>query len=541
MDIWIRSVRTWAHLDRRRAASWSAPVFSSGSDAGTITVPGETNDYTGDWLICDGRLYTIKSCSPKNGVTQISVQLPEQAFARQLRYSGSGAERFGTFLASILQTEYIDQTDDMYSMPYLSVSSLDTTAFAFPVAGGEVYTLLQIIRLAAASGVYLTWTPSISGLAVQIASRESTVHHLFFSSGHEQLITQTYTSSVVAKATVRQTQTDRTTGEVTVLDSATYYWHTDGTFSTTPPDPRIPGTWVLTDVNEKKTLEEGAAAAFGRNTQAYKIEFYSDREMQLNDLVLCRIGELVVQGYVTFARRSSADSRIFYRAGDAATTLTEKVGALGSRGSATVVYGGGGGGGGGATPVATISLPLSWTDSGSGYYTCTPTIAGISVVASSKIDLQPTQAQTRQLQADGVSALYVENNNGVLTAYAVGNAPTTAMTIQCTVEDTTATSGVLGDTVGVDKKEIIVDHTFWLSFSAGTPGTRGAQGSIASPYPLSRLKSVSIVYTDSSNEYIPVAFAAGGSTGEFIYCNHYRAMSSASPSRATTVRMVFSV
>lgn len=88
--------------------------------------------------------------------------------------------------------------------------------------------------------------------------------------------------------------------------------------------------------------------------------------------------------------------------------------------------------------------------------------------------------------------------------------------------------------------DIIIDHQFTLSFSAGTPGTRGAQGSIVSPYPLSRLKSVSIVYTDSSNEYIPLAFAAPEGGVEYIYCNHYRAISSASSNRRSTVRMVFS-
>lgn len=83
--------------------------------------------------------------------------------------------------------------------------------------------------------------------------------------------------------------------------------------------------------------------------------------------------------------------------------------------------------------IASISLPLSWTDSGNGYYTVTPTISGAVVSATGKVDLQPTAAQILQLQSDDVTALYVENNAGVLTAYAVGAAPTTAMTMQCTV------------------------------------------------------------------------------------------------------------
>lgn len=90
--------------------------------------------------------------------------------------------------------------------------------------------------------------------------------------------------------------------------------------------------------------------------------------------------------------------------------------------------------------IATISLPLSWNDSGSGYYTVTPTISGVLVSTDGKVDLQPSQAQTIQLQSDGVSALYVENNNGALTAYAIGNAPTAAIEMQCTVTGVTGVS-----------------------------------------------------------------------------------------------------
>jgi len=328
MNVWLRSVRDWTHLARLPATAWELPAYSVASDAGSVTVPGEIDDCTGDWLICDGQLFTVKSCAPKNGMTTIAVLLAEEAFSRQLRFTGTGAETFGAFLASALQDEYIDQTDAMYSMPYLSVSNSDTTPFEFPVETGQVYTLLQIIRLAASAGVYLIWTPSVSGLAVSIAARPAAEHRLFFSGGHEQLISQTYTRSIVAKATVRQTQTDRDTGEVTVLDEATYYFHSDGSYSLTPPAPRIPGEWVLIDVNEKKTLEEGAAAAFGKNTQAYKIEFYSDKVLKQNDVVLCRIGRIVARGVLTYARRSSKDNRWLYRAGNAPTTLTEKLAAL---------------------------------------------------------------------------------------------------------------------------------------------------------------------------------------------------------------------
>ena len=81
----------------------------------------------------------------------------------------------------------------------------------------------------------------------------------------------------------------------------------------------------------------------------------------------------------------------------------------------------------------TISLPLSW--SGSGPYTDTATLTGTTATSQSMVSLQPTAAQLQQLITDGVTALYIENNSGTLTAYALGAAPSTAMTIQCTLTE----------------------------------------------------------------------------------------------------------
>ena len=81
-----------------------------------------------------------------------------------------------------------------------------------------------------------------------------------------------------------------------------------------------------------------------------------------------------------------------------------------------------------------VTLSAPW--SGAGPYTQTVTISGST--SNSKVDLQPTAAQLAQLINDGVQALYIANNSGTLTAYAVGAAPSTAMTLQCTLTEVTA-------------------------------------------------------------------------------------------------------
>ena len=59
----------------------------------------------------------------------------------------------------------------------------------------------------------------------------------------------------------------------------------------------------------------------------------------------------------------------------------------------------------------------------------------MTVTADSKVDIQPDAAAIMQLASDGVYGLYIENNAGTLTAYAIGAAPTVAMTLQAVVTE----------------------------------------------------------------------------------------------------------
>ena len=72
---------------------------------------------------------------------------------------------------------------------------------------------------------------------------------------------------------------------------------------------------------------------------------------------------------------------------------------------------------------------------GSGPYTQTVTVSGASVTANSKVDIQPDATAVQQMVDDGVSALYIVNNNTILTAYAVGAALTVDITVQVTVTE----------------------------------------------------------------------------------------------------------
>ena len=81
------------------------------------------------------------------------------------------------------------------------------------------------------------------------------------------------------------------------------------------------------------------------------------------------------------------------------------------------------------------SITFGTTWSGSDSYTQTVTVTGASVGSKSKVDLQPDATALAQLASDGITALYISNNAGTLTAYAIGGSISVSTTVQCTVSE----------------------------------------------------------------------------------------------------------
>lgn len=87
------------------------------------------------------------------------------------------------------------------------------------------------------------------------------------------------------------------------------------------------------------------------------------------------------------------------------------------------------------TKKATVTLSTDWTGTESPYMQAV-TIDGTT--ANSKVDLQADSTVIQQMIYDETVALYVVNNNGALTAYAVGDKPSIALTIQSTITEVSA-------------------------------------------------------------------------------------------------------
>lgn len=85
---------------------------------------------------------------------------------------------------------------------------------------------------------------------------------------------------------------------------------------------------------------------------------------------------------------------------------------------------------------AALSLPAaSWAGSASPY-TQSVTIDGITV--NSKVDIQMDATALGVLIDSGTSAIWIENNNGTLTAKALGEKPNANLSVQVTITEVTA-------------------------------------------------------------------------------------------------------
>ena len=88
-----------------------------------------------------------------------------------------------------------------------------------------------------------------------------------------------------------------------------------------------------------------------------------------------------------------------------------------------------------STKKVSITLSTNWTGDASPY---TQTVTISDTTANSKVDLQPDATAIAQMADDGTVALYIANVDGVLTANAVGEKPTVALTIQATITEVSA-------------------------------------------------------------------------------------------------------
>ena len=105
----------------------------------------------------------------------------------------------------------------------------------------------------------------------------------------------------------------------------TYYLSADGKVTTQEPVFRAEGKWEVLALDETEDLEEKVQDIFSQNSNSHKIEWRSTKPYDLYDTVVLRLDGGLMSSYVSYIGISSAYARFYYKSGELATTLTERL------------------------------------------------------------------------------------------------------------------------------------------------------------------------------------------------------------------------
>lgn len=75
----------------------------------------------------------------------------------------------------------------------------------------------------------------------------------------------------------------------------------------------------------------------------------------------------------------------------------------------------------------TITIGTGWSETDP--HIITVTAQDYTITSKTMVSILPHAGTIVQMREDGVQTMYITNNNGTLTAYAIGNKPTAAMTV----------------------------------------------------------------------------------------------------------------
>ena len=314
MDAFVKRFSTYRTIKQAPIISSALTLDSLDADTTTVTVVGTgiNRSDTGNWLIVDGLCYLITNVKPQTDRTMLTLMSPMDAFDRPLEFEdGQSPASIGAFIAQTLQRQWVESDDPVYAMTYLVVSNSDTTAFAAPeLDNNGLFTLPDYCRLMRKSyRVNVQFTDAGNTLVCSISKSPVAARQVSFEDGHSQLQSVDYSSSGTAKLTIIY---DRDTGEREVSQSV--------------PSRRAAGEWDTIAVRGKNVdVQAKAVETFAKNKSNHKLEFWSDRDLNVQDDCTFQVYGEELQSYISYKRKSSTDKRYYYKSGELATTATEKL------------------------------------------------------------------------------------------------------------------------------------------------------------------------------------------------------------------------
>ena len=326
MWAYIKDFATFGTTDQREALDYKLVLDSMSAETGSATLAGDDlpASLAGSWFIINSELFFISQLSPKKGKTDIKLLPVIGLFDRDLLYTDISATTIGGYIASVIGSEWINQSDAVYATPYITVTNTDTTAFSEPAQDDNgVFNFLDYIEWARETyNISVRAEVSKNALNLTISRDTAAVHPLVVNDGHTQLSKSSFSSSVVAKLTVLQPDENED------MTSTVWYLAADGTASTSVPLDRAVGSWQTLTIGADENQQAKVEEEFAKNSTSHKVELYSDVQMKVGDTIRMRIGGEVFEGIINAISCKKSDFRKLYRVGDLPTTLTEELAAL---------------------------------------------------------------------------------------------------------------------------------------------------------------------------------------------------------------------
>ena len=316
MVAFIKRRKDFRTVASAEVVSYDVPLASIADDVGTILLYDTTvtRGSEGDFLIMDGHIWLIDQVTPAEMQTTVTVTDIAGAFDRLLPFEAEG-ESIGAFLAQQLADHYRNVSDLEYRMPYLEITNLDNTEFLGPTVTDGLFNLRTYMRkVNRLRDVQVLFSVSQNKLNILIQPRQRPSHNIIFEGGTSQLISRSYSRSSIAKVTAYQFGVGHT-----------YYLSADGKVTSQEPVFRAEGKWEVLALDETEDLEEKVQDIFSQNSNSHKIEWRSTKPYDLYDTVVLRLDGGLMSSYVSYIGISSADARFYYKSGELATTLTERL------------------------------------------------------------------------------------------------------------------------------------------------------------------------------------------------------------------------
>ena len=317
MMAYIKRKQDFRTILSAEVVSFNVALDSVYDDTGTITLLGTEVTYgcEGSFLIMGDHIWLIQTLTPGDHTTDVTVVSILAAFSRKLIWDGTAVPTC-VRMEQAFNTQFKSVGDTAYRMPYLQIRNMASTDTQLaPDVEDGLWSLKSFIRKTwRLANIRVSFTFDTQNLYVDIETVQKPSRTIIFGDGHHQLQSQAFSRDSVAKITTLQ--------EGRVMD---WYLSSDGQITNTPPTNRAEGTWQVMPLMEADNAPAVVADTFSQNTNSHKIEWYSDQPYQLRDSVRILLDGKVLTSYVSYIGIMSTDSRYYYKSGELATTLTERI------------------------------------------------------------------------------------------------------------------------------------------------------------------------------------------------------------------------